>query len=158
MSRLLQLLGCSAVLLAVPLTADPPEAAPSAPPYHLAAASDHGRLAPAGHASREKDHRGRHDRRWSESQQDQRRSWHDPHRHEGICQPGLRHWPWLGVPHRLPPRVVEQKLCRQLFQPIGRIEFRHGVYLVPALDPLGRRVLLAIDPATGGILGRRRGD
>ena len=145
-----------ALLFAAPLAAVPAEAAPPAPPYHLAAGPDHGRLIPAGHPRRDDGQWAAHE--WADDwRQDQRKGWRDQHRRwQPWPQPDLRHRPWLGMPHLLPPRAVERQLRRQFFQPVGRIELRHGVYLVRAIDPFGRRVLLAIDPVTGAVLGRHR--
>jgi hypothetical protein len=56
----------------------------------------------------------------------------------------------------LPGWVVEERLRQQSFRPFGRITLRQGLYLVPALDRHGRKVLLVVDPATATILGRQR--
>lgn len=155
MTSLSRALCLGALLLAAPGSASGATSGAIAapPPYHLAGGSDH--LTLAGHS-------GRDDRRWSDHGRPDR-AWPDRPRRWSEHRPWqpwpgarLRPLPWAGMHHALPPRMVERRLRRQHFLPLGPIERRHGLYLVRAIDPFGRRVLLAIDPWTGDILGRQR--
>jgi hypothetical protein len=169
MLSLSRALGVGVLMLAAPLATPPAEAA-APPPYHLADAADH--LTLAGDPGPDDD-RWWNGRRWDDHRRDDHRrddDWRDRHRRDSWSHerrwgdshrprhlwPQFRQLPWAGMHHFLPPAIVERRLRRQSFQPIGRIELRHGVYLVRAVDPFGRRVLLAVDPVTGGILGRQR--
>lgn len=122
-------LGIAVLLLALPPLALPAAASP-APPYHLATDRGHDRLLPADWRHRGG---GGHHRAWD-------------------GRPRWRGLPWLGRP--LPVWVVEHRLRRQHLHPVGRITLRHGLYVVPVCDPLGRRILLAVDPHTAVVLGR----
>jgi hypothetical protein len=149
-------LGLGALLMAAPLAATSAAGAASAQPYHQTGDAGHLRLQPAG---------------WSGGD-DRRRPWGVPGPHWTPARPwnapwagrghgwGEQHWhggrPAYLAPRPLPGRVVEHRLRQQSFRPIGQIVLRRGVYLVPALDPRGRRVLLVVDPATAVILGRQR--
>jgi len=135
-----RLLAFGALMLAMPAFAAPAEATPPQP-YHPGDRPGHDTLLSVDH----RDHSD--DRRWS------RRDWKNG-RFPRYGHLGRGHW---GRGDVLPPRMIERHLRRHAFQPVGRIELRHGCYLVRAIDPSGRRVLLALDPASGAILGRHRG-
>lgn len=110
-------------------------------PYHLNGAAGHVPLQLSG---------------WRGS--DNRHNWPGPggsHFGKGHGH-GFGHGPSYGHVRLLPGWVVEQRLRRQSYRPVGRITLRHGVYVVQAIDPRGRPVLLALDPATAAILGRHR--
>lgn len=112
-------------------------------PYHLSSAAGHAPLQLSGWRGSDERHAGRHDRRGPGGSQFGRGHGH-----------GFGHS--YGPVRYLPGWVVEQRLRRQSYRPVGRITLRHGVYLVQAIDPRGRPVLLALDPATAAILGRHR--
>lgn len=153
-------LGFGALLTVAPL-ATASAGSPSTQPYHHASEFGHLPVQPAGWSGND-DRRRSH---WAPARPGARpgaRSWSG---HHGVPRglPGGgwgQHWHDGRAGYRalcpLPARVVEHRLRRQSFQPVGRIVLRHGVYLVPALDPHGHRVLLAVDPATAVILGRQR--
>lgn len=155
MRRLSYTLGLGALLLAAPLAAERSEAAP-VPAYHPGGAAGHGALHLA-----DWDDNG-HD--WEDDRDDDRDRDRDRDNRRRHHQDRGPHWslPQYGggfpyFAHRpLAPWIVEHRLRRQHFQPIGRITLQRGLYLVPALDPHGRRVVLVIDPATAAILGRKR--
>ncbi len=148
-----RLLAFGALMLALPALAAPAAAAPPQP-YHPGDRPGHETLQRADHRDRGGD------RRWSRhgwKGHGHRHGWHVPPK----PQPG-HDWRLPQQDHWrqgrfLPPRVLERHLRRHAFQPVGHIELRHGYYLVRAIDPFGRRVLLALDPASGAILGRHRG-
>jgi hypothetical protein len=155
MRRLSFTIGFSALLLAAPLAAGGAEAAP-APAYHPGSEAGHGPLQLADWSNRDDD-RGWDDDRDDDRDGDGRRRHHrhrDHGQHWGPPQHGGG-YPYF-APRPLAPWIVEHRLRRQHFQPIGRLTLRHGVYVVPALDPHGRRVVLVIDPLSAVILGRQR--
>ncbi|GIK97657.1 MAG: hypothetical protein BroJett029_18660 [Alphaproteobacteria bacterium] len=129
-----RLLAFGALMLVLPVFAAPAAAAPPQP-YHPGDRPGHETLQRADHRDRGGD------RRWS------RQGWKGH---------GHRHG-WHVQGRFLPPRVLERHLRRHAFQPVGHIELRHGYCLVRAIDRFGRRVLLALDPVSGAILGRHRG-
>ena len=166
MRILSKVLGFGAVLLAAPLAMPPAAAAPLSP-YHLASSAGHDALQLADWSGRDddwddwddRDHDHDHD---DDGDDDHRRGdWrHGDSRGPGHWGPG--HWHpgagWNGGPQfayqALPVWVVEQRLRRQHVHPIGRIILSRGLYLVPVLDPYGRRILLAVDPRSADLLGR----
>ncbi len=153
------------LLVAAPLAVGPagaaPLQAPPAEPYHQPSMAGHALLLRAG--DRDDDER----RRWRHRRP---HHWGMPHDMPRWGAPRFRGWPhgqgWAMpqfghqrphfAPRPLPRWVVEDRLRQQSFRPFGRITLREGMYLVPALDRHGRRVLLVADPATGTILGRQR--
>lgn len=148
-------LALGALLAAAPLAGASAVGAASTQPYHQASAAGHSPLQLAG---RSRDDDRRHRPRWTPT-----RPWSSPWNFPG-AGPGRGwsqpHWhgggPAYLAPRALPGWAVEHRLRQQSFRPVGQIVWRHGVYLVPALDPRGRRVLLTVDPASGAILGRQR--
>lgn len=160
MRRLSLTLGFSVLLLAAPLAATRADAA-TVPAYHPGAEAGHGALHPAGWSGRDDDHDDDWDDDWDDDRDDEgedgghRRHHHwdrGPHWSPPLHGDGFPYF----APRPLAPWVVEHRLRRQHFQPIGRLVLQRGLYLVPALDPHGRRVVLVIDPITAVILGRQR--
>ena len=143
-------LALGALLAAAPLATAPATGAASTQPYHQASDAGHLLLQPAGWSGDDDRRRRPH---WRPS-----RPWHAPW--AGPGHGWNQHWqgghPAYLTPRPLPGWVVEHRLRQQSFRPIGQIVWRRGVYLVPALDPRGRRVLLTVDPASGTVLGRQR--
>jgi hypothetical protein len=157
MRHLSYAIGLGVLLLAAPIAAERTEAAP-APALDLVGEAGGDMLRLADWSGRDDDR----DDDWKDRDDDDRdgdgRRRHHRHRDYGHQWGPPQHGG--GVPYfaarPLAPWVVEHRLRRQHFQPIGRLTLRHGVYLVPALDPRGRRVVLVIDPITAVILGRQR--
>jgi len=157
MRRLSLTLGFSVLLLAASVAAARAADAASLPAYHPGAEAGHDALHPAGWSGGNDDH----DDGWDDDRDD---GWEDDGRHRHHRRDRGHHWspPQHGggfpyfAPRPLAPWVVEHRLRRQHFQPIGRLVLQRGLYLVPALDPHGRRVVLVIDPVTAVILGRQR--
>lgn len=151
------------LLLAAPLAALPARAAPLQPPhtqpYHLPSTAGHALLQLAGDRDDDERRRSPHWRRhhWNTPNWDTPRGWSwGPGGQRGWGAPQFGHQHPHFAPRPLPGWVVENRLRQQSFRPFGRITLRHGVYLVPAIDRKGRRVLLVVDPATAVVLGRQR--
>ena len=156
MRRLSLTIGFSTLLLAAPLAAERAEAAP-VPAYHPGGEAGHDLLQLADWSGRNDGHDDDWEDRDDDRDGDGRRR-HHRHRDQGHHWGPPQHgggYPYF-APRPLAPWIVEHRLRRQHFQPIGRLTLRRGLYLVPALDPHGRRVVLVIDPITAVILGRQR--
>lgn len=148
-------LALGALLAAAPLATASAAGAASTQPYHQASDAGHLPLQPAGWSGDDDRRRRPH---WTPA-----RPWNAPWAAPWTGSGhgwGQQHWqggrPAYLAPRPLPGWVVEHRLRQQSFRPVGQIVWRHGVYLVPALDSRGRRVLLTVDPASGTVLGRQR--